>query len=178
MLGKWLETLKEIAPSVKRIALVFNPQVAPYYSTFLRDFEGAAAMLVAELSATPVHDEAEIEAAASAFAREPGAGLIVAPDPFMNTHRAVVIALAERHRLPVIYGNQSFVRDGGLISYGTDTLEIVRRSASYVDRVLRAERPGKLPVQAPTKYELLINLKTAEVLGLAVPMALRGAPIR
>jgi putative tryptophan/tyrosine transport system substrate-binding protein len=84
MLGKWLETLKEIAPSVKRIALVFNPQVAPYYSTFLRDFEGAAATLVAELSATPVHDEAEIEAAASAFAREPGAGLIVAPDPFMK----------------------------------------------------------------------------------------------
>ncbi len=173
MLGKWLETLKEIAPGVKRIALVFNPQVAPYYSTFLRDFEGAAATLAAELSATPVREEAEIEAAVSAFSREPGGGLIVAPDPFMNTHRALVIALAERHRLPVIYGNQSFVRDGGLISYGPETLDIVRRSTSYVDRILRGGRPGELPVQAPAKYELLINLKTAKALGLTVPVTLR-----
>jgi len=150
MLGKWLEMLKEIAPSVKRITLVFNPQTAPYYPAFLRDFEGAAAMLGGELSATPVRDEAEIEAAASAFAREPGGGLIAAPDPFINTRRALVIALAERHRLPVIYGVRYFVREGGLISYGPDTLDIVRRSASYVDRVLRGERPGELPVQAPT----------------------------
>jgi putative tryptophan/tyrosine transport system substrate-binding protein len=173
MLGKWLETLKEIAPSVKRIALVFNPQVAPYYSTFLRDFEVAAATPAVELSAMPVHDEAEIEAAVSAFAREPGGGLIVGSDPFISTHRAVVIALAERHRLPVIYGNQSFVRDGGLISYGPDTLDIIRRSTSYVDRVLRGGRPGELPVQAPAKYELLINLKTVKALGLTVPTALR-----
>ncbi len=152
---------------------MFNPQAARYYPAFLRDFEGAAATLAAELSATPVSDEAEIEAAASAFAREPGGGLIVAPDPFMNTHRALVIALAERHRLPVIYGVRHFVRDGGLISYGPDTLDIIRRSASYVDRVLRGERPGELPVQAPTKYELLINLKTAKALGLTVPVTLR-----
>jgi putative tryptophan/tyrosine transport system substrate-binding protein len=173
MLGKWLEVLKEIAPSVKRITLVFNPQTAPYYLAFLRDFAGATATLAAELSATPVGDEAEIEAAASAFAREPGGGLIAAPDPFMNTHRALVMALAERHRLPAIYGFQQFVREGGLISYGPDTLDIVRRSASYVDRVLRGERPGELPVQAPTKYELLINLKTAKALGLTVPVTLR-----
>jgi putative tryptophan/tyrosine transport system substrate-binding protein len=165
VLGKRLEALKEIAPSVKRIALVFNPQVAPYY-------RGAAAMFAAELSATPVHDE-EIEAAASAFAREPGGGLIVAPDPLMDTHRAVVIALAERHRLPVIYGNQSFVRDGRLISYGPDTLDIIRRSTSYIDRVLRGGRPGEPPVQAPAKYELLINLKTVKALGLAVRVTLR-----
>src|SRR5258708_38321367 len=165
--------LKEIAPSVKRITLVFNPETAPYYPAFLRDFEGAAAALAAELSATPVRDEAEIEAVASAFAREPGGGLIVAPDPFTNTHRALVIALAERHRLPVIYGVQYFVREGGLISYGPDTLDIVRRSASYVDRVLRGERPGELPVQAPNKYALLINLKTAKALGLTVPVLLR-----
>src|SRR5258708_6350846 len=126
-----------------------------------------------ELSATPVRDEAEIEAAASAFAREPGGGLIVAPDPFINTRRALVIALAERDRLPVIYGVQYFVREGGLISYGPDTLDIVRRSASYVDRVLMGERPGELPVQAPNKYELLINLKTAKALGLTVPVLLR-----
>jgi putative tryptophan/tyrosine transport system substrate-binding protein len=173
MLGKWQEMLKEIAPGVKRITLVFNPQTAPYYPAFLRDLEGAAATLAAELSATPVRDEAEIEAAAEAFAREPGSGLIVAPDPFMNAHRALVMALAERHRLPVIYGFQQFVREGGLISYGPDTLDIVRRSVSYVDRVMRGERPGELPVQAPTKYELLINLKTAKALGLAVPVPLR-----
>jgi putative tryptophan/tyrosine transport system substrate-binding protein len=173
MLGKWLETLKEIAPSVRRMTLVFNPRTAPYYPTFLRDFEGAAATLATELSATPVRDEAEIEAAASAFAREPGGGLIVAPDPFMTTHRALVIALAERHRLPVTYGARHFVREGGLVSYGPDTLDIVRRSASYVDRVLRGERPGDLPVQAPAKYELVINLKTAKALGLSVPMTLR-----
>jgi putative tryptophan/tyrosine transport system substrate-binding protein len=173
MLGKWLETLKEIAPSVKRITLVFNPQAAPYYSTFLHDFEGGAASPAAELSATPVRDEAEIETAVSAFSREPGGGLMVAPDPFMNVHRASIIALAERHRLPVIYGNPFFPRDGGLISYGPDTLDIVRRSASYVDRVLRGERPGELPVQAPAKYELLINLKTAKTLGLTVPTVLR-----
>jgi putative ABC transport system substrate-binding protein len=172
MLGKWLETLKEIAPSVKRIALVFNLQTAPYYPVFLRDFGGAAATLAAELSAMPVNDEAEIEAAASAFAREPGGGLIAAPDPFINTRRTLVMALAERHRLPVIYGFQHFVKEGGLISYGPDTLDIVRRSASYVARVLRGERPGELPVQAPTKYELLINLKTAKALGLTVPLTL------
>jgi putative tryptophan/tyrosine transport system substrate-binding protein len=173
MLGKWLELLNEIGPSVKRIALMFNPHTAPYYAAFLRDFEGASATLAAELSAMPVRDEAEIEAAASAFAREPSGGLIVTPDPFMNTHRTLVIALAERHRLPAIYGVRHFVRDGGLISYGPDTLDIVRRSASYVDRLLRGERPGELPVQAPTQYELLINLKTAKALGLTVPTALR-----
>jgi putative tryptophan/tyrosine transport system substrate-binding protein len=173
MLGKWLEMLKEIAPSVKRTALVFNPQTAPYYPAFLRDFKVAPATLPAELSATPVRDEAEIEPAVSAFAREPDGGLIVAPDPFMSTHRAIVIALAARHRLPASYGLRNFVRDGGLISYGPDTLDIVRRSASYVDRVLRGERPGELPVQSPTKYELLINLKTARALGLTVPVTLR-----
>jgi putative tryptophan/tyrosine transport system substrate-binding protein len=173
MLGKWVEMLKEIAPSVNRIALMFNPQTAPYYAAFLRDYEGASATLAVELSATPVREEGEIEAAASAFAREPGGGLIVTPDPFMNTHRGLVIALAERHRLPAIYGVRHFVSDGGLISYGPDTLDIVRRSASYVNRVLKGERPGELPVQAPTKYELLINLNTAKTLGLAVPVTLR-----
>jgi putative tryptophan/tyrosine transport system substrate-binding protein len=174
MLGKWLEMLKEIAPTVERTTLVFNPQTAPYYPAFLRDFKEAAATLATELSVTPVRDEAEIEAAVSAFAREPGGGLIAGPDPFISTHRAMVIALAERHRLPAFYGARHFVRDGGLISYGPDTLDIVRRSASYVDRVLRGERPGELPVQSPTKYELLINLKTAKALGLTVPTALRA----
>jgi putative tryptophan/tyrosine transport system substrate-binding protein len=172
MLGKWLEMLKEIAPSVKRTALVFNPQTAPYYPAFLRDFKAAPAT-PAELSAMPVRDEAEIEAAVSAFARQPDGGLIVTPDTFMSTHRAIVIALAEQYRLPVIYGIRYSSMEGGLISYGPDTLDIVRRSASYVDRVLKGERPGELPVQAPAKYELLINLKTAKTLGLTVPVTLR-----
>jgi putative tryptophan/tyrosine transport system substrate-binding protein len=172
IVGKWLEMLGEIAPNVKRTALVFNPQTAPYYPAFLRDLKAAPAT-PAELSAMPVRDEAEIEAAVSAFAREPGGGLIVTPDPFMIAHRAIVIALAERHRLPSFYGLRNFVRDGGLISYGPDTLDMVRRSASYVDRVLKGERPGELPVQGPAKYELLINLKTAKTLGLTVPVTLR-----
>jgi putative tryptophan/tyrosine transport system substrate-binding protein len=173
MLGKWVETLKEIAPSVKRTTLVFNPQTAPYYPIFLRDFGQTASTLGSELSAAPVHDQAEIEAAVSASAREPDGGLIAAPDPFINSRRALIVGLAERHRLPAIYGFQHFVKEGGLISYGPDTVDIVRRSASYVDRVLKGEPPGELPVQAPAKYELLINLKTAKALGITVPTALR-----
>jgi putative tryptophan/tyrosine transport system substrate-binding protein len=172
LLGKWLELLKEIAPSVKRITLMFNPQTAPYYPVFLRDFGAAAATLGGELSATPVRDEAEVETAMSRFAREAGGGLIAATDLFLNARRALIIALAEQHRLPVIYGFQYAVREAGLISYSPDALDIVRRSASYVDRVLRGERPGELPVQAPIKFELVINLKTAKVLDLTVPPTL------
>jgi putative ABC transport system substrate-binding protein len=171
MLGKWLEMLKEIAPNVNRITLIFNPETAPYYPVFLRDFRADAATLATNLSATPVHDEAEIEAAASVLAQERSA-LIAAADPFISAHRALIVTLAERYRLPVIYGFQRFVREGGLIAYGPDTLDIVRRSASYVDRILRGEKPGDLPVQAPTKYELGINLKTAQALGLTVPPTL------
>jgi putative tryptophan/tyrosine transport system substrate-binding protein len=171
MLGKWLEMLKEIAPNVNRITLIFNPETAPYYPVFLRDFGAAAATLATKLSVKPVHDEAEIEAAFSVLAQETGA-LIAAPDPFTNTHRALVMTLAERYRLPVIYGFQRFVREGGLIAYGPDALDIVRRSASYVDRILKGEKPGDLPVQAPTKYDLAINLKTAKALGLTVPPTL------
>jgi putative ABC transport system substrate-binding protein len=120
MLGKWVEMLKEIAPSVKRIRLVFNPQTAPYYPVFLRDFGRTASAPGGELSATPVRDEAQIEAAVSAFAREPGGGLIAAPDPFINTRHALVIALAERHRLPVIYGVGYFAKEGGGGSSHTD----------------------------------------------------------
>jgi putative tryptophan/tyrosine transport system substrate-binding protein len=172
LLGKWLELLKEIAPSVKLITLLFNPQTAPYYPVFLRDFGPDAATLGAELSSTPVRDEAEVEAAVSAFAHSKGGGLIAAADPFLNTHRTLIIATAEQHRLPVIYGFQYVVREGGLISYAPDALDVVRRSASYVDRVLRGERPGELPVQAPMKFELVINLKTAKVLDLTVPSTL------
>jgi putative ABC transport system substrate-binding protein len=172
MIGKWLELLKEIAPGVRRITLLFNPQTAAYYPFFLREFGAGAASLAAEISATPVREGAEIEAAIAALAREPGGGLIAAPDPFLNAHRAVVMASSERHRLPAIFGFRRYVTEGALISYGPDAVDIVRRSASYVDRLLRGEKPADLPVQAPTKYELGINLKTAKTLGLDVPPTL------
>jgi putative ABC transport system substrate-binding protein len=172
MIGKWLEMLKEIAPRVKRITLMFNPQTAPYFSRFLREF-GAAAASLAELSETPVRDAAEIEAAITSFARVPGGGLIVGPDPFTNTQRGLIMALAQRHQLPAIYGFRQFVTEGGLISYAPDATDTVRRSASYVDRILRGEKPADLPVQVPTKYELTINLKTAKALGLEVPLFLQ-----
>jgi putative tryptophan/tyrosine transport system substrate-binding protein len=124
MFGKWVQMLEEIAPNVRRITLVFNPLTAPYYPVFLRDFGEATATFAAELSAMPVHDEVEIEAAVSAFAREPGGGLIAAPEPFINTRRALLIVLAERYRLPVIYGFRYFAMEGGL--YGPDALDIVR----------------------------------------------------
>jgi putative ABC transport system substrate-binding protein len=151
---------------------MFNPQTAPYYPLFLREF-GAAAASLAELSATPVRDGGEIEAAANAVAREPGGGLIVAPDPFINTHRELIMALAERHRLPAIYGFRQYVTEGALMSYGPNTADIVRRSSSYVDRILKGEKPADLPIQQPTKFELVINLKTAKALGLDVPLHLQ-----
>ena len=119
-----------------------------------------------------MRDAAEIEAAIVAFARDPGGGVIVGPDPFTNAHRKLIMALAERHRLPAIYGFRQFVTEGALISYAPDAVEIVRRSASYVDRILKGEKPADLPVQAPTKYEMVINLRTAKALGLTVPPTL------
>jgi putative ABC transport system substrate-binding protein len=120
----------------------------------------------------PVHDEVEIEAATKAFAREPGGGLIVAGDPFTNAHRRLIMKVAEQHRLPAIYNFRQFVIEGGLISYGPDSFDVVRRSASYVDRILKGTSPADLPVQAPTKYELVINLHAAKALGLDVPQML------
>jgi putative ABC transport system substrate-binding protein len=170
LIGKWLELLKEIAPRVTRTALMFNPQTAPYYPRFLRDFTATAGPLAAELSAMPVQNAAEIEAAITAFARVAGGGLIATPDPFINTHRRSIIALAQQHRLPAIYGLRRYVREGPLISYGPDAVDVVRRSAHYVDRILKGEKPAELPVQSPVKYELAINLNTARALGLEVPL--------
>jgi putative ABC transport system substrate-binding protein len=172
LIGKWLEMLKAIAPDVRRMALMFDPDTTPFYPVFLREFGAAPISLAVELSASAVHNEAEIEAAIVAFAREPGVGLIAAPGAFINTRRHLIMALTERHRLPAIYGLRQFVTEGALMSYGPDTADIVRRSASYVDRILRGEKPADLPVQSPTKYELVINLKTAKALGLEVPRML------
>jgi putative tryptophan/tyrosine transport system substrate-binding protein len=173
LIGKWLELLKQIAPGVRRMTLMFNPRTAPYYPVLLRDFGAAATSLAAEISATPVRDVSEIEAVIAAFTRESGGGLIGAPDPFINTHRKLIMELMARHRIPAIYGFREFVREGALISYGPDTAVIVRRSASYVDRILKGEKPSELPVQAPVKFELVINLKTAKALGLEVPLHLQ-----
>jgi putative ABC transport system substrate-binding protein len=172
IIGKWLEQLKEIAPGVRRVMLMFNPDASPFYPVFVRKFGEAPASLGVELSAAPLHNEAEIEAAITTFARMPGGGLIAAADILINTRRRLVMALAEQHRLPAIYPFRQFVTEGALISYGPDSADIVRRSASYVDRILKSEKPAVLPVQAPTKYELAINLKTAKALGLTVPQSL------
>ena len=169
LIGKWLEMLKGISSDVRRVTLMFNPDTAPFYPVFLREFRAAPASLAVELSASAVHNDAEIEAAIVAFAREPGGGLIAAPDAFINTRRHLIMALVERHRLPAIYGFRQFVTEGALISYGPDTADIVRRSASYIDRILKGEKAGNLPVQAPSTYQLVINLKTAKAFGLSVP---------
>ena len=173
LIGKWLEMIKEIAPSVRRVTLMFNPDTMPFYPAFLRELGAAPQTLAVELSASPVHDEAEVGAAMTEFTREPGGGLIAAPDAFINNHRRAIIALTEQHQLPAIYGFREFVREGALISYGPDTADIVRRSAAYVDDILKGDKPANLPVQAPTKYELVINLNTAKALGLDVPLQLQ-----
>jgi putative tryptophan/tyrosine transport system substrate-binding protein len=172
LIGKWLEMLKEISPDVARVMLIYNPDSAPFYPIFLREFGAAPASLAVELSASPVRNEAEIEAAITAFAREPRGSLIPAPDAFINTRRHLIMALAQRHRLPAIYSFRQFVTEGALVSYGPDAADIVRRSASYVDRILKGERPSALPVQAPIKYDFVLNLKTANALGLTVPPTL------
>jgi len=172
LIGKWLEMIKEIAPGVRRIAFVFNPQSTPFYPRFLREFGAAPASLAVELSPAQVRDETEIEAVVTALAREPGGGLILAPDVYVSNHRQLIMALAAGYRLPAIFGFRQFVREGALISYGPDTIDIVRRTASYVDRILKGTKPADLPVQSPTKYELVINLKTAKALGLDVPAML------
>jgi ABC-type uncharacterized transport system substrate-binding protein len=173
IVGKWLELLKEMAPGVRRVALIFNPQTAPYYAIYLREFSAVPATLAAELAAAPARDEADVEAAIAAIAREPAGGLIAAADPFTGAHRALIIRLAQHHRLPAVYAFRQFVAEGGLMSYGPDTIDIVRRSASYVDRILKGATPADLPIQQPTKFELAINLKTAKSLGLDVPLFLQ-----
>jgi putative tryptophan/tyrosine transport system substrate-binding protein len=172
IIGKWLEMLEEVAPGIDRVSLMFNPQTVPYYASYLRSFESEPRSIAVEVTAAPVRDETEIEAAVAARAGKPGGGLIVAPDPFINVHRALIMALAERYRLPAIYGFRHFVSEGALMSYGPDAIDSVRRSASYVDRIFKGANPADLPAQGPTKFELSINFKTARTLGLTVPPSL------
>jgi putative ABC transport system substrate-binding protein len=173
MAGKWLELLKEIAPRVKRVAILFNPTTAPFAEYFLNPFKAAAPSFAVEATAAPVHDASAIEAVVAALAREPNGGLIVMPDSFLNAHRAEVTSLAARHRLPAVYPFRMFAEGGGLLSYGNDVLDQYRRAATYVDRILKGAKPSELPVQAPVKFELVINLKTARALDLDVPVQLQ-----
>ena len=168
--GKWLELLSEIAPGLKRAAIIFNPETATANaSTYMPSFETAAQSLKVEATTAPVHDDVEIETAIIALGREPGGGLVVTSDAFMTAHRVPAILAAVRNNVPAVYHNSNFTRDGGLLSYGLDLVDNYRRAATYVDRILRGEKPGDLPVQFPTKFEMVLNRKTAKALGLAIP---------
>jgi ABC-type uncharacterized transport system substrate-binding protein len=169
---KWLEALKQTAPRVTRVALVFNPQSAPYANLFLRPVEAAAPSFSVTPIAAAVRDTADVDRVFDALVHEPNGGLMVLPDISMTNYREAIVALAARHRVPAIYPFRFFATSGGLMSYGTDVVEIFRRAAGYVDRILKGTSPGELPIQAPNKYELVINLKTAKALGLELPPTL------
>jgi putative ABC transport system substrate-binding protein len=169
--GKWLELLKEVAPRVTRAAVLRDPTVAAGIGQ-LGAIQSAAPALGVEVSPVDVRDLREIDRAVTAFARSGGGCLIVASSPLAIVHRELIVALAARHRLPAIYFQREFVNGGGLISYGSDVIAAYRQAAGYVDRILKGAKPADLPVQAPTKYELVINLKTAKALGLDVPQSL------
>ena len=170
--AKWMEVLKQIAPNLKRVTTIFNPRTAPYYPLYLRAIEEAASSFAVKPLAVEVHDDAEIERAISDIGREPDGGLIVMPDSFNMVHRRATIALTDRYRLPAVYYFSLFATDGGLISYGPDEADMFRRAAGYVDRILKGTKAADLPVQQPTNFRMVINLKTAAALGLTVPQAL------
>jgi putative ABC transport system substrate-binding protein len=171
--SKWLQLLKEIAPRIRRVAFMFDPRMAPGGGAYYRRLiEGAAPSIGVQVIATVVHDAADIKRAIDAFTREPNGALIVLPDVTNVNHRRETISLAAHHRLPAIYPTDYFAKDGGLISYGADYLDLYRKAASYVDRILRGAKPNELPVQGPIKFQLVINLNTAKALGLTIPPSL------
>jgi putative ABC transport system substrate-binding protein len=166
--GKWLEVLSEIAPGLKRAAIMLNPDTVTA-SIHMPSLETAAGSLKVEAIISPVHTDVEIERAIVALGREPGGGLVVMPDAWMVAHRLPIISAAAQNNIPAIYSFSAYPRDGGLLSYGVDPVDLYRRAASYVDRILRGAKPAELPVQLPTKYEMAVNLKTAKALGLIIP---------
>jgi putative ABC transport system substrate-binding protein len=169
--AKWLELLKEFAPRVTRVAVLRDPATAAGMGQF-GAIQSVAPSFGVELNPVSVRDSGEIERALTNFAAEPNGGMIVTASPLATFHRGLILGFAARHRLPAVYINRFFVTEGGLISYGTDLVDQYRRAAGYVDRILKGEKPASLPVQAPTKYNLVINLKTAKALGLTVPQSL------
>jgi putative ABC transport system substrate-binding protein len=171
MSAKWLELLKEISPTINRVAVMQNPDNTAWRGDFPA-LKAVAPSLGVEAVSTPVRDGTDIEHAISAFARAPNGGLLVLPDTTLNVNRELVAGLAAKYRLPAVYPYRFYVTVGGLTSYGVDVVDIYRRVALYLDRILRGAHPGELPVQAPTKFELVINLKTAKSLGLEIPPTL------
>jgi putative ABC transport system substrate-binding protein len=173
MTGKWVELLKLIAPEITRVGFLFNPQTtAGGGSYFLRSIDSAASTYKVKAAMALVHDDDEIEAAFAALAREPGAGAVLLPDIFTVAHHQLVVALAERYRVPTVYSYRFMTERGGLISYGVDVNNLFERAATYVDRILKGASPADLPVQTPTKFELFINQKTAKALDLTIPPTL------
>jgi len=170
--AKWVELLRQIAPRVESITLLFNPAAAPFARMFLPSMQALRSSARFDLIESPVGSESDVERAITAAGSRSGAGLIVLPDSFLNSHRDLVVGLTARERLPAIYALSEFTRSGGLIAYGIERTDLFRRAASYVDRILKGEKPADLPVQQPIKFELVINLKTARALGLEVPPTL------
>jgi putative tryptophan/tyrosine transport system substrate-binding protein len=167
--SKWVELLKGMAPGLRQAAFLFNPEFAPFAGESFRYAEAAAARLKVELTAAAVHDDRDIEDALAALARLPNGGLVVNPDIFNRFHRQQIVALSARHSLPAVYPFRYYATEGGLISYGPDVTDLFQQAASYVDRILRGEKPANLPVQAPARFEMVINLRTARTIGLEVP---------
>ena len=168
IVGKWINLLRDVKPDLERHALLFNPDTAPYYDAYLRSFKALPQQSGVEVNPAHVRNEAEVERVVAELAREQRSGLIVAADPFTVAMRVVILKSAEQHRVPLICPYRQFIREGGLMSYGPDTADVFRRSSSYVDRILKGERVGSLPVQSPDKFELVVNLKTAKSLGISM----------
>jgi len=167
--GKWLETLKSIAPRTSQVALLFNPETGPYARGYILSLQTAGLSLGVETIEAPVNDVGEVEGIFISRAREAGGGVVVMPTNFAVVNRLTIISLATRYRVPAIYPYYVMAKDGGLVAYGADSENLYRRAATYVDRIIRGANPGDLPVQQPTKYNLVINLKTAKALGLEIP---------
>ncbi len=172
MAGKWLQMLTQITPPAVHVAVLYNPGTTPYAGVMLQAIEAAAPSLALTVQDAPIHDEAEIEATMTALAREARGGLLVLPESFTTVHRDAIVALAARYRLPAVYPFGFFAAAGGLMSYGLDQSDLMRRAATYVDRIFKGAKPGDLPVQAPIKFETAFNLKTAKALGVTLPPSL------
>ena len=172
--GKWVELLKEIAPRLTRVTLLFNPPTATYIQAYLNPFKAAAASVGVEAIVAPVNDMTEVQSQITTQARAPNSGIVVIPDTFTQRYLGEITALAARYRVPAIYWSRSFAEIGGLISYGPFLVDEFRRAASYLDRILKGEKPSDLPVQAPVRFELVINLKTAKALALTIPPTLHA----
>lgn len=170
--GKWLELLKNLAPSTKQVALLFNPPMAPYSKLYFESLRAAAPRFDIKPFSVPIEDEGDVQRKLSDLGREPNGGLIVLLDAFTHVHRSFIIGQTARNRIPTIYTARYFAEDGGLVSYGADITDQFRQATSYVDRILKGAKPSDLPIQQPTKFELVINLKTARALGVEIPASL------